>query len=66
MFTPIQMFLFFRRQRGATAIEYGLIIGLIAVVLVAVLILMGTNLNELFDTVAGKLKPPTSSTPPGG
>ncbi|MGH8460213.1 MAG: Flp family type IVb pilin [Stenotrophobium sp.] len=46
---------FIRDEEGATAIEYGLIIGLIAVAIVAVLILVGSNLNSLFTTVDNKL-----------
>ncbi|MGH8504957.1 MAG: Flp family type IVb pilin [Stenotrophobium sp.] len=42
---------FIRDEEGATAIEYGLIIGLIAVVLVAILLLIGPNLNNLFTKV---------------
>lgn len=36
-------------------VEYGLIIALIAVVLVAALTLMGGNLKGMFETVAGKI-----------
>ncbi len=37
--------------RGATAIEYGLIAGLIAVAIVAAVTLMGTNLQTVFGNV---------------
>ena len=42
-------------EGGATAIEYGLIAGLIAVVVIGALTLTGTSLNSVFTTVAGKL-----------
>ena len=40
-----------REEKGATAVEYGLLVGLIAVVLVATLLLLGPRLRTLFDTV---------------
>lgn len=46
---------FIRDEAGATAIEYGLIASLIAVVCVAVLTTVGTNLNVKFGSVAGAL-----------
>lgn len=46
---------FFKDEEGATAIEYGLIIGLIAVVIVLVLTNIGTSLNTLFGKVSSKL-----------
>ena len=39
-------------QRGATAIEYGLIAALIAVVTIAGLTSVGTNLNTKYGTIA--------------
>jgi len=46
---------FARDEEGATAIEYGLIVGLIAAVIVAILGTTGTNLTNLFTTVSNKL-----------
>lgn len=46
---------FFKDEEGASAVEYGLIVGLIAVVLIGVLALVGTDLTGLFQTVADKL-----------
>ena len=43
-----KMMNFLRDEEGASAVEYGLIIGLIAVALIAVLILLGGGLNGLF------------------
>ena len=42
-------------QSGATAIEYGLIAGLIAVVIIAAVKSIGTNLSTKFGQVAGNL-----------
>ena len=44
-----------RDDRGATAIEYGLIAALIAVAAVTVLGTVGTNLSNVFNTVATDL-----------
>ena len=44
-----------RDDRGATAVEYGLLVGLIAVVIIVGVRLLGTTLNTLFNTVAGDL-----------
>ncbi len=43
-------------ESGATAIEYGLIAGLIAVVLIGALTLTGTSLQGVFNSVAGQLQ----------
>jgi pilus assembly protein Flp/PilA len=42
----------FQQRAGATAIEYGLIAALIAVVTIAGLTQLGTNLNSKYNTVA--------------
>lgn len=47
---------FVRDESGATAIEYGLIAALIAVVIIGALQTIGTNLNKVMTTVAGSLK----------
>jgi pilus assembly protein Flp/PilA len=46
-------------ERGVTAIEYGLIASLIAVVIIAGLTLIGTNLQSIFAYIAGKITTPT-------
>ncbi|MFI4973196.1 MAG: Flp family type IVb pilin [Caulobacterales bacterium] len=38
-------------QSGATAIEYGLIVALIAVVIIGAVTTLGTNLNSKFSAV---------------
>jgi pilus assembly protein Flp/PilA len=41
---------FIADQSGATAIEYGLIVALIAVVIIGAVTTLGTNLNTNFST----------------
>jgi pilus assembly protein Flp/PilA len=48
-----------RNEKGATAIEYGLLAGLIAVVLIGAVTLAGNALKDVFDTVKNALVPPT-------
>ena len=45
----------FNRENGATAVEYGLMVALIAIVIITAVALVGTNLKTVFSTVAGKL-----------
>ena len=45
-----------RDESGATAIEYGLIAALIAVVVIGAVTMVGTNLSTMFQTVATTLK----------
>lgn len=42
-------------QKGATAVEYGLLVGLIAVAIIATLVLLGPRLNTLFNNVYTQL-----------
>ena len=46
---------FFRDESGATAIEYGLIAALIAVVIITGVTAVGTSLQATFTTLSGKL-----------
>lgn len=48
---------FIRNENGATAIEYGLIAGLISVVIVAVLTTVGTGLTARFTAIVAALTP---------
>lgn len=43
-------------EGGATAIEYGLIAALIAVVIIGAVTVVGTSLSTTFTTVSGSLK----------
>lgn len=42
-------------DRGATAVEYGLMVGLIAVVIIATVMALGLRLDELFAEVEAQL-----------
>ena len=46
---------FVRDESGATAIEYGLIAALIAVVIITGVTAVGTNLSQTFTSLSGKL-----------
>lgn len=46
---------FFRDEEGVTAVEYGLIAALIALVIIAAVGLLGTNLRTAFENVAGHI-----------
>ena len=47
---------FWNDQRGATAIEYGLIAALIAVVVIGSVTAVGTNLKGKFNNIANAAK----------
>ena len=42
-------------ERGATAVEYGLMVALIAIVIIVAVSLLGGNLSGLFNKVAGSV-----------
>ena len=44
-----------RDEEGATMVEYGLLVALIAVVCIAAVTLLGTNLSTLFNNVASTI-----------
>ena len=44
-----------REEKGATAVEYGLMVALIAVVIIAAVTLLGQNLSSIFDDVANAI-----------
>ena len=46
---------FLKDEEGATAIEYGLLAALIAIVMAVGATTVGINLNTLFGNVGGKL-----------
>jgi pilus assembly protein Flp/PilA len=47
---------FLRNEDGATAIEYGLIAALIAVVIISGVTLVGTSLSTTFTNISGNLR----------
>jgi pilus assembly protein Flp/PilA len=42
-------------ERGATAVEYGLMVGLIAAVIVVTVALLGGQLNNMFEAISDAL-----------
>ena len=56
----IQMFIYklmnpLANKEGATAVEYGLMVALIAAVIITAVALIGTNLDKLYDAVGAKI-----------
>jgi len=45
------------RERGATAVEYGMLVALIAAVIVATVVLLGTQINTAFTKIKDALTP---------
>ena len=43
------------KERGATAVEYGIMVSLIAAVIISVVTSLGGNLTSLFSRVGSKL-----------
>jgi pilus assembly protein Flp/PilA len=44
-----------RNEEGATAVEYGLLVALIAGVIVTAVTLLGTKISGMFTTVTGQI-----------
>ena len=53
---------FIREEEGVTAIEYGLIAALIAIVIAAAVILVGNDLKIVFNKIANCLSSPSATT----
>uniref|UniRef100_A0A7V6A2A9 Flp family type IVb pilin n=1 Tax=Desulfobacca acetoxidans TaxID=60893 RepID=A0A7V6A2A9_9BACT len=53
MFTKVKSFI--REEEGASAVEYGLLVAGIAVVVMTAIYAIGTNLNTKFQSVADQL-----------
>lgn len=51
---------FISDESGVTAIEYGLLAALIALIIIAGAWMLGTNLNTLFKDIAGCISSPTT------
>ncbi|GAB6906849.1 Flp/Fap pilin component [Desulfosarcina cetonica] len=60
-----QMMAFWQDESGVTAVEYGLIAGVMAALLVAVLGLFGDNLKELFEAISDTLSDATKQVKTG-
>ena len=46
---------FMKEEDGATAVEYGLMVALIAVVIIGAVTILGTNLRGTFTTVGNSV-----------
>ena len=44
-----------RGERGATAVEYGMLVALIAAVIVGTVVLLGEDILAAFETIEGEL-----------
>lgn len=55
---PVRTFVdaFVRNESGATAMEYGLIVALIAAALVTALTAVGVNIGGTFNTISAAVK----------
>ncbi|AFV01335.1 hypothetical protein UNSWDHB_186 [Dehalobacter sp. UNSWDHB] len=49
---------FQKDEKGQALTEYGLIIALIAIVVIAAVGVIGTNLNGIMESIGAALKPP--------
>ena len=47
---------FIKSKKGATAIEYGLIVGGISIVIMVSVFAMGSDLGSMFSFIAGKME----------
>lgn len=45
----------FKDEEGATAVEYGIMVALIAVVIIAAVTLLGTEVRDTFTTVTNSM-----------
>jgi len=45
-----------KTERGASAVEYGLLVALIAVVIIVAVTLLGNNLSGIFSKTASSIK----------
>ena len=46
---------FLKDEEGATAVEYGIMVALIAIVIIAAVVLLGEALRDVFFNVADRL-----------
>jgi pilus assembly protein Flp/PilA len=57
-----------REDRGATAVEYGLLVALVAAVIVAAVVLFGNKIVDIFNVTTNAIPTPSGSvtTTPAG
>ncbi len=58
-----KLFNFLREEAGASAVEYGLLVALIAAVIVGAVTLLGGNLKATFEYIAGIVLKTINSSP---
>jgi pilus assembly protein Flp/PilA len=51
---------FIKDEEGPTAVEYAIMVAGIAVVIIAVVFILGTNVRNTINTVANHVGPPAS------
>jgi pilus assembly protein Flp/PilA len=52
---------FIHEEEGASAVEYGLLVALIAVAIIGAVTMLGTNLSAMFSSVATTIQNATAS-----
>jgi pilus assembly protein Flp/PilA len=58
LFVAIQMlFTKLKDERGATAVEYGLLVSLIAGVMIAIVVILGGQIRDAFTGVSNQFTP---------
>jgi pilus assembly protein Flp/PilA len=45
----------YRDDRGATAVEYGLLVALIAAVIIGIVVILGKQVSDAFSTVSSQM-----------
>jgi pilus assembly protein Flp/PilA len=53
---------FAKDEEGATAVEYGMMVGLIAVAIILTVYTIGNDLNDLFDRISTCIANPTAAS----
>lgn len=53
-----------RNQKGATAVEYGIMVALIAVVIIGAVTILGTRTRDTFTTVGNAVQQPAAPAAP--
>lgn len=53
--TPMKKLLLWKGQKGQGLVEYSLIIALVAIVVIAILVLMGPQIGKIFSTITNGL-----------
>lgn len=48
---------FLKQENGASLAEYGILVALIAAVAIAAVTTLGTNISDVFTSIAGKVVP---------